>query len=279
MEELSVAAEPEGYPASRMYSHLPMSQRVYLTLRDMLMVGRFSPGESLSLRTLARRLGTSPMPVREAFNRLIAEHALEILPNRQVIVPRMSRQKFQELWKVRQMLEGMAAQAACRNMDAKVAKELEALHEVAMAAIHHVDPSAILSANKDFHFCLYQSSRSEVLLPMIEALWMQMGPFMRVSLFAKRTRWDGAQHVAILDALKQGDARGVSAAVKRDVSEAAKILIEINAFDTDVLPGSAPDTNKRRREPRAEGRATGRSRGAGAGKLHKPGGDNHAENQ
>src|SRR5271169_1570774 len=67
-----------------------LQQRVYHALARGLMGGMFTPGEAVSLRTLAARLGTSAMPVREAVSRLIAERALVMLPNRSVIIPRMS---------------------------------------------------------------------------------------------------------------------------------------------------------------------------------------------
>ena len=71
-----------------------MRVRVYRALARGLMAGMFKPGEAVTLRTLANRLGTSAMPVREAVSRLIAERALVLLPNRSVIVPRMSRARF-----------------------------------------------------------------------------------------------------------------------------------------------------------------------------------------
>src|SRR5262249_30208271 len=64
-----------------------MRVRVYRALARGLMAGMFKPGEAVTLRTLATRLGTSAMPVREAVSRLIAERALILLPNRSVIVP------------------------------------------------------------------------------------------------------------------------------------------------------------------------------------------------
>ncbi len=79
------------------------------------MGGMFTPGEAVSLRNLAARLGTSAMPVREAVSRLIAERALVMLPNRSVIIPRMSRDRFIELSRIRQKLEGMVAEMACVN--------------------------------------------------------------------------------------------------------------------------------------------------------------------
>src|SRR5215475_7570597 len=90
-----------------------MRVRVYRSLARGLMAGMFKPGEAVTLRTLAKRLGTSAMPVREAVSRLIAERALVLLPNRSVIVPRMSRERFVELTETRQVLEGMVSEAAC----------------------------------------------------------------------------------------------------------------------------------------------------------------------
>ena len=55
------------------------------------------------------------MPVREAVSRLIAERALVLLPNRKVIVPWMTRERFIELWRVRQLLEGRVAEIALQT--------------------------------------------------------------------------------------------------------------------------------------------------------------------
>src|SRR5438045_6125667 len=90
-----------------------MRVRVYRALARGLMAGMFKPGEAVTLRTLAHRLGTSAMPVREAVSRLIAERALVLLPNRSVIVPRMSRARFIELSETRQMLEAAVTKTAC----------------------------------------------------------------------------------------------------------------------------------------------------------------------
>lgn len=220
--------------------HFPLSQQVYLTLRDTLMVGGFSPGESVSLRTLASRLGTSPMPVREAVGRLIAENALQMLPNRQIIVPLMSRRRFEELWRVREMLEGMAAQLACANLTEDDLTRLEQLNAVSLEALKKNEPEVVLAANKDFHFSLYALSGSMVLQPMIEGLWMQIGPFMRLSLAAK-ARWDGLQHVEILKALRNRDADAVAKAVGQDIGNMAQTVVETSTFaDEDAGPLSRP---------------------------------------
>jgi DNA-binding GntR family transcriptional regulator len=61
-----------------------LADRVYDDIKSMLIQGTAAPGERLTLRGMAEALGTSPMPVRDAVSRLVAESALEILPNRTV---------------------------------------------------------------------------------------------------------------------------------------------------------------------------------------------------
>jgi DNA-binding GntR family transcriptional regulator len=94
-----------GAPAS-------LQQRVYENLRNSLIGGRFAPGKVLSLRRIAAANGVSPMPVREAVKRLISEGAIELLPNRTIAVPKLRRRDFMELTRVREMLEGHAAELA-----------------------------------------------------------------------------------------------------------------------------------------------------------------------
>src|SRR5215813_3637134 len=86
-----------------------MRVRVYRALARGLMAGMFKPGEAVS--------------------RLIAERALILLPNRSVIVPRMSRARFTELSETRQMLEGMMAEAACARATPALLRQLTEINE------------------------------------------------------------------------------------------------------------------------------------------------------
>ena len=191
-----------------------VSQRVYRTLSELLTTGGFQPGEGVSLRNLAKRLGTSAMPVREAVNRLIAEQALQMMPNRQVIVPRMTRRKYFELVRVRQLLEGMIAGNACDNMTDKLfLRQLQSEDNEAVAASSsHWRRSIgeILTRNKEFHFKLYRMAQSEVLIPIIEGLWMQTGPFQALSLSRQKPLWKGRRHTALLKALRERNRKTAS---------------------------------------------------------------------
>jgi DNA-binding GntR family transcriptional regulator len=81
-----------------------LNDRVYREMRTMIMSGGFEPGSELTLRALAQALQVSLMPVRDAISRLVVERALEMLPNRTVIVPEITADRFLEIRRVRLLL-------------------------------------------------------------------------------------------------------------------------------------------------------------------------------
>src|ERR1700677_1393454 len=142
--------------------------RVYRALALGLMGGMFTPGEAVSLRTLAARLGTSAMPVREAVSRLIAERALVMLPNRSVIIPRMTRERFLELTRIRQKLEGMLAEMACIRASAANVEHLAGVNAELKGCLLADDAVGAMTGNMTFHFALYEYAGSHVALPLVE---------------------------------------------------------------------------------------------------------------
>lgn len=201
-----------------------IQEQVYRALRRSLMDGAFLPGQAVTLRKLAKGLGTSPMPVREAINRLIAERALAMLPNRSVVVPRMTRALFAELSEIRMTLEGMAAAKACAHVTPQLLETLERIDSDLLDAINRGDSLAALSENRRFHFTLYEASGCKVLPAMIEGLWLQVGPFMYFSLSAPGVRWDASHHQVAIDALRAGDAEGARRAIEADIGQTTRVL-------------------------------------------------------
>lgn len=194
-------------------------------LRTALMIGALVPGQVMSLRKLASSFGTSPMPVRAALMQLVAAGALEEGSNRSVRVPRLSQRRMTELFNIRVMLEGMAARLACEHSTPKLIDKLNKINRELLGAIAKHNVQHCLQANQRFHFALYEASNSEVLMPLIESLWLQCGPALYYSLLAPGKPWDAVIHEDILAALKKGKSASVEAAVVRDVRFTAKNLM------------------------------------------------------
>ena len=206
-------------------SRTAVQELVYHEIRQNLMVGTFVPGQKVSLRYLAEQMGTSLTPVRGAVNRLLAEGAFQSLPNRSVIIPHMTAQKFDEIVHWRVLLETDAIRRAVSNMSSATMGQIEHINEqMLLTADKNNGRKDLLSFNYDFHFLIYQQADSKVLLPMIESLWLQCGPFTYYSLLSPKELWDTKHHVKIIEALRKRDPEEAADALRNDIVSTAEFL-------------------------------------------------------
>jgi len=204
---------------------------VYRQLRYALMTGRFEPGQTLTMASLSESFGTSHMPVREALRRLVAENALELAANGSARIPATSRARLDDLCRARIAVESLATELAVPNVSARDIVELEDTireHET----IGLTDSVyAMLGKNQEFHFHLYGASRSEVLIQLIETLWLRFGPYMRMLTHhiepLLKTDSAGAysiHHREIVAALKERDVAAARAAIVADIEATRDLL-------------------------------------------------------
>lgn len=203
-----------------------LQERVYRALKQAMLEGRFSPGETLPTRSLAEVLGTSVMPVRDALVRLRAEGGVEILPNRAARIPVMTQESIAELYEVRLHLEGLATSLAAAKITVEQLKAVDAAFDDIQQASSNNDVGAFLRANLQFHFSIYRAAGSNHLLPIIEALWMKAGPLLRP--FAKGSRADirllegHEAHAMALAGLKARDGEMARQGIVADLANAAE---------------------------------------------------------
>jgi DNA-binding GntR family transcriptional regulator len=133
-----------------------LQERVYRTLKEAILEGRFFPGETLPTRSLASMLGTSVMPVRDALVRLMAEGGVEILPNRAVRMPVMTRASIAELYEIRINLEGRAAAMAASKINRQELEAIQDAFDGMQQAAESNDVGAFLHNNQSFHFGIYR---------------------------------------------------------------------------------------------------------------------------
>jgi DNA-binding GntR family transcriptional regulator len=161
-----------------------LGRHVHAELRERLISGALVPGEKLSLRTVAAQIGVSVQPVREAVARLVADQAFEVLPNRAVRVPLLDVERFAELTTIRLALEGFAAErAAGLRSDAELTEMRR--HEAAFQRQQRSarpDVAAAIRANRALHFAVYRAAGLPTLVPLIEGLWLRIGPLINLDL-------------------------------------------------------------------------------------------------
>ncbi|GAJ97080.1 GntR family transcriptional regulator [Agrobacterium rhizogenes] len=215
---------------------------VYSEIKELILSGLIAPGERLTLRRLAAAVGTSPMPVRDAVSRLVAEKALEMLPNRSIQVSWPSRERFEEIIAIRCTVEGLAAEAACRRRTEAELNEIKREAEMFETFAHGAtpDPMEAMRANRRMHFAIYRAAGMPTLLQIIEALWLQVGPVFWASVggeikahAAGKSASDTSEmldttyrsHAALVNAIEARDGERARQAVVNDVEKAAVMIV------------------------------------------------------
>lgn len=205
-------------------SKLPMEsmkQWVYRCLRQAIMTGRFPPGLPVTIQGIAEMLQVSAMPVREALHRLVADGALEHLDNRRVRVPDIDPDKFDEIIAARIALETVAAERALPFIDYLRLARLQQLDDEIDVAYKAGNIEQGIEANFAFHRCLYEVRSSAVLLPLIESVWLRLGPFMREATENLDESYRVDRHVQALEAITGKDTVALKAAITADIQDGA----------------------------------------------------------
>ncbi|NNM62459.1 MAG: GntR family transcriptional regulator [Steroidobacteraceae bacterium] len=212
------ASVPPGAAAPSLHSN------VHADLSRRFITGRVVPGGRLSTRGLAEELGVSQTPVREALSRLAAEGAVQIRSKMRIVVPTMTEERFHELLLCRELLEPEAAVRALPHIDAQRLRKLARIDDAIGVAIGEGDLHAYMQGNFDFHFLIYDAQPRGILNRLIEILWLQFGPYMRVVYGRVGTANLVDQHEVALRAIGAGDADGLRRAILADIRDGMGLI-------------------------------------------------------
>lgn len=213
---------------------LNVNKWVYQVLRRSIMCGEIRPGIALTIRGLAEKLDVSPMPVREALQKLASQAAVEVKDNRRVMVPVISPPKFKALYELRILLEVHAAEQALLYIGESELAELRRLDCLVDAAYADGNVMQGSLANQAFHRYLYSCNPVQVCLPMIESLWLQLGPFVRIALSKLDTYYDNDRHQEALHAIFKKDALALKAAIEADIRVGISLIKDVDQIYQDL---------------------------------------------
>lgn len=196
-----------------------LQQQVLSRLRRNIMLGRIEPGQSLTIRGLAEELDVSAMPVREALRQLVAERAVELQDNRRVRIPPMTIERFNDLIAARVVLEAEAAERAIPYVTEAIIAEMVELDAAIARAEAARDYDVWIGANFAFHARLYSAVPQSTFLPLIESLWLQVGPFLRRAIVSSDTHYAVDRHQEALTALRGRDTMALRIAIEADIRD------------------------------------------------------------
>ncbi|MCE7027175.1 GntR family transcriptional regulator [Jiella avicenniae] len=200
---------------------------VYARLCDLILQGGIAPGESITVASLAKAFGVSPMPVREALTRLTAAGALTVVSGRTIGVPKLTRERLNDLRRVRIEIEMIAAEWAAANTTAAFTADLERLYGRLVESEAADDAKMYLEANYEFHFAVYRQSGSPTLLSIIESLWLQVSPYFHLLRESGNFRISNDHHARIFRAMVDRDGASARAAIASDLDDAYAVLVRL----------------------------------------------------
>ncbi|MFW2544868.1 GntR family transcriptional regulator [Primorskyibacter sp. 2E107] len=191
----------------------------YLRLRKAIMVGAFPPGHKLTIRGLAQDLGLSQTPIRAAVRRLNSESAIEVLGNRRLRVPVMTPGRFEELVQLRTVLELHASARSLPYVSDIMIEMMDEIDRRLDASVGDNYPVEMTRLNHDFHRVLYCLNPDQAVMPLVESVWLQLGPFQRQVMVTHKSHYSIDRHKEILAALGRRDIEALSVALVADIQD------------------------------------------------------------
>ena len=187
-------------------SYLPLRDEVFFTLRDRILKGELSPGDRLMEIPLAEKLGVSRTPVREAIRLLEREGLAITIPRRGAQVARMTEKDLSDVLEVREALDELAAEKACKNMNDEIIEKLSAAMDEFKRAARSDDIKVIVEADEAFHHIIYEAADNPRLLSIVDNLKEQMYRF-RFEYIRGEDSYDTliSEHLSIIEGLKKKD--------------------------------------------------------------------------
>ncbi|MBM7045573.1 GntR family transcriptional regulator [Rhizobium lusitanum] len=197
---------------------------VYRQLCDLILRGGIVPGESITVASLAEAFGVSPMPVRNALTRLSTAGALTVLSGRTIGIPKLTRERLDELLRVRLTLEPTTAAWAAERAGPRDVGGLNRSFQALFEGQEAGDTKLYLQSNYDFHFEVYRLAQSPIMLSIIESLWLQISPYFHLLRASGNFRISNRHHEDIFHAIENNKPDKARQAMHDDISDAYEVL-------------------------------------------------------
>lgn len=147
---------------------------VYKYVRDEIVAFKLRPGDRLLEEEIAKKLGLSRTPVREAFVTLSSEGFIEIFPRRGAVVKEVTMKDLIDTLVVREELEILAIRLAIPNIDYEILKNLKNAKIKFEKAVENAETTKMIKADTLFHDIIFSCTENEQLIKILKSLKEQL---------------------------------------------------------------------------------------------------------
>lgn len=227
-----------GRKGANVIQRVVLSEQVKEELLDDILSGRVKPGDRLVESQIAKRMGMSQSPVREALRDLVAMRFVEVQPHKGARVRSIQRREILEIYPVRAALEELAGKLAVEN-GADCFDELSESLAMMMRAFKARNARKMAHWDTRFHRAIIASAGNQILISAWDSLMIEARTFVTLSnLIATHPEIDlAARHRPIIDALHSGDAERCGQVMRDHVVEFGDVMRNVLTEDENgVLP-------------------------------------------
>ena len=191
------------------YQDLSLRGKVFQSIRDDILKGKYEENEELRESTLGKELGVSRTPVREALRQLELEGLVKIIPNKGAYVTGITGKDVSDIYVIRSLLEGLCARWATEHI---TEEQIDKLEEIILLSEYHVNKkkelaSQVTKLDSEFHEVLYEASNSRILEHVLSDYHNYVQSARKMSVTKQnRAEKSIAEHKEILQAIKEKDA-------------------------------------------------------------------------
>jgi DNA-binding GntR family transcriptional regulator len=182
-----------------------LSDRVKEHIIEAVLSGELKPGDRIVESSMARQLGVSQAPVREAIRDLVLLGFLESEPYRGTSVRSFTPEELWETYTVRAALESLAARLAAEHITQADTEALQRILDEMMEAAHQQDQDRLVQLDNHFHEKILQISRNKTLYQLWKTLQFGTWSIVTYRISSYEPAYLAARHEQLLDALRSGD--------------------------------------------------------------------------
>ncbi|WP_240376806.1 GntR family transcriptional regulator [Bacillus piscicola] len=183
---------------------LNKSKHAYNVIRARILDGTYAPGQRIILDQIAKEVGSSHIPVREAIRRLEADQLIEYKPNAGAVVLSFDEKVYKETLELLGVLEGYATNLSVPHMKEADIEVLETINNEMNEALMKYDLNTFSDLNKKFHFAIYSRCPNKLLIQNIEQSWGRLDTVRKsgFSFFPMRAPESVKEHAQLIELIK-----------------------------------------------------------------------------
>lgn len=221
------------------------SSKAFEAIRSRIISGEFAPGTHLKEEELAEVCGVSRTPIRDALRSLAAEDYVNVVPNHGTFVTKWSRDDIRDIFTLRAMLEGYAAQLGAELVTIEHIEELADNQQVVADMLKRgdtLDHDMLVISNRRFHEIIIEAAGSPRLTQMIARLTEQpLTALTTTSDNRAGIERSNRQHGELIDAFRARDASWARAVVESHILAAYQAYKQRYETSPDSDTGTAAE--------------------------------------